>query len=501
MAFLNKLTTIRKRHRLVMVSTSPGWRRRSPSGRRWRRADRYLSRERRIALNGDRPSVKSRRMLPPSWRSLLTEKIQPILLIVTSPKQPSMAKRDWYPYYAGYTESFVQTVLATDLRGVRSVLDPWSGSGTTTAACAKSGLRSVGIDVNPALTVIARARLTPRSTGESLLPLGRQILEAARDREIQIGSTDLLTRWMRPTAAARVRAIQESIHLLLTDHDCWRLDHGVIDRAANLPLLACFFYSALFAAVRDLLLRFRTTNPTWLTEPMTHRQRIATNWDGLTSAFLDRVIYLRDRLSLRDDEPSLEGSGYLTASATDQPFPSGTFEAALTSPPYATRIDYVKGTLPELIVLGASDAFLVELRRTTTGSPVVTENKQSALDSTSSRFGSLLLKRIAAHPSKGSAGYYVPWMRNYLLALQRGLEETSRSVVNTGYIGIVVQDSFYKEERIDLQRIVVEMMGAAGRRLVKQSDYPAKALRSHMNPKARRHLSLRRNCESFLIFQ
>ena len=85
---------------------------------------------------------------------------------MTSPKQPQPERqRDWYPYYAGFTEEFVSEILREYVAKDAAVLDPWNGSGTTTSACANRGLSSAGVDISPALTVIARARLvpTPRS--------------------------------------------------------------------------------------------------------------------------------------------------------------------------------------------------------------------------------------------------------------------------------------------------------------------------------------------------
>ena len=95
----------------------------------------------------------------------------------------------------------------------------------------------------------------------------------------------------------------------------------------------------------------------------------------------------------------------------------------------------------------------------------------------------------------------MPWMRGYLNGLQAGLSETVRTVVAEGAICIVVQDSFYKAVRVDLQRIVIEMLSAFGKNLEKRYDYPVTSLRSWMNPRARRHLSIRHNRESLLVFR
>ena len=53
---------------------------------------------------------------------------------LSSPKQPQPERqKDWYPYYAGYTTAFAAGVFEAYLSGAESVLDPWNGSGTTTA--------------------------------------------------------------------------------------------------------------------------------------------------------------------------------------------------------------------------------------------------------------------------------------------------------------------------------------------------------------------------------
>ena len=78
--------------------------------------------------------------------------------MVTTPKQ-NPNSRVWYRYYAGYTEEFVASLIGhLGIRRNSWVLDPWNGAGTTTAVAHRLGYKSIGLDVNPALVLIGKAR-------------------------------------------------------------------------------------------------------------------------------------------------------------------------------------------------------------------------------------------------------------------------------------------------------------------------------------------------------
>ena len=250
--------------------------------------------------------------------------------------------------------------------------------------------------------------------------------------------------------------------------------------ADNLPPRLCFLYCALFLAVRQVLTRFRTSNPTWLKLPSSLRHRIAPSWTTLTTKFLASVLYLQERLSFIPGNYRLDPSPFMTASATRLPFAPRDFDAIFTSPPYATRLDYVTSTLPELAVLGADPAYLKRLRKATTGSPVLRHTPSTVDDFFASPYATHTLHYIASHSSKGSRSYYLPWMRQYLFDLQTSLFEIARTVHPTGTICLVVQDSFYKTHHVDLQRIVCETFSSRGRALTCRYDYPASNPRSRI---------------------
>jgi len=253
--------------------------------------------------------------------------------------------------------------------------------------------------------------------------------------------------------------------------------------------------------VRRLLTRFRTSNPTWLKAPPSARHRISPSWSALAKEFLESVLYLEQRLSFIPGNYRFDPSPFMTATATSLPFDAGQFDAVLTSPPYATRLDYVTSTLPELAVLGADQQYLRDLRRTTTGGPVLRDTSGYADDSLASNHAIRALHYIASHTSKGSRSYYHPWMKQYLADLQKSLCEIGRTVHADGVICMVVQDSYYKTFHVDLQRIVCEILQSHGRELISRYDYSASNPRSRSSGFGSCHIdSNRSHTESLLVF-
>ncbi len=422
----------------------------------------------------------------------------PPMVLISSPKQPR--RKDWYPYYAGYTAAFTRDVLESYLRSAESVLDPWNGSGTTTAVAAGRGVRSLGIDLNPASTVVARARLTPRSIADSLPPIAMDIVKRAEGLQPEDREVEPLAIWLQAGAVRQVRKLQRAIHVVTSTDASLEaeLAAGVAGAPSRLPLITAFFYAALFASCRDLLRPFGGSNPTWLVPPESPRRRLRPSLPTIQAGFVARVAYLCARLSV-DAADAAELAKLWTGPAEALLLGNQAFDACLTSPPYATRIDYIRGAIPELSVLGLSPESVERLRRESTGTPVVRGVRIAAQDLPAS--AAELVERIAGHGSRGSANYYAPWLRNYLARLHQTLEAVATSVKPSGRIAVVVQDSYYKTIHIDLQHLVEASLSASGRRLAGRQDFEVRHSMTHINTVARRHLPSRKHRESLLVFE
>ena len=261
--------------------------------------------------------------------------------------------------------------------------------------------------------------------------------------------------------------------------------------------MASFFYAALFAATRDLLNVHRGSNPTWLKYPASYRHRSNPAPVKCRNLFVRRVEYLADRLSLLSEEHAARTT--VRTESVLNLVAENAYDACLTSPPYATRIDYVRTTLSELAVLGLGDDQVKDLRRATTGTPVVRGvkgAKAKLLSSTAATVAHL----VRAHPSHGSANYYGPWISNYLGSLEDSLVRIDRAVSRQGKIGVVVQDSYYKSVHVDLQRIVTETFEGLGRRLEGRTDYKVPHSMANVNPATRAHKKASDAVESLLVF-
>jgi hypothetical protein len=218
-------------------------------------------------------------------------------LDITSPKRIGRADTAWggfFPYYAGFPESFASRILSTaGLPAESLVFDPWNGSGTTTYAASKLGFSTVGFDINPAMVVVGRARLLPANEADSLIPLCKRILLSSHVRRREISPTEPLLTWFGPETARNIRSIEESIFRHLVGSSTIS-DRGL--RLENLSGIAAAFYVALFSVCRSVCLKFRSSNPTWFRHPRVDERRISMTRSNIEKLFLRFVTSMSDAL-------------------------------------------------------------------------------------------------------------------------------------------------------------------------------------------------------------
>src|SRR5277367_1947733 len=178
-----------------------------------------------------------------------------------TPGNPKLRGREspqsaWYRYYPGFSERFARSVLkSARLRDGDWVLDPWNGSGTTTATATELGINVRGYDQNPVKAVVAKARCLDAADYSSLRPRASALLRQSK-KSFDPPGNDPLSAWFRPASIESIRGIEAAIQELLIDERGHRSlrDRGVDD----ISDLAAFFYVGMFRMLRELLRPFAT---------------------------------------------------------------------------------------------------------------------------------------------------------------------------------------------------------------------------------------------------
>lgn len=272
------------------------------------------------------------------------------------------------------------------------VIDPWNGSGTTAAACARFGVSCQGYDINPVMVHLGRARVASSvdfEEAEELISTVDEIVSGDQFIDIQtVGS-----------AFRELPVSNESAHSVAI--------------------------AALFPYARGLLNLSRTKNPSWFKKGAT--------FDGLSltrsELFASWKLLLREISLWRSTQDDADGV-VISIERGDSRKSLGrkdAFDGILTSPPYLTRLDYVQATLPEFLLLKEFDAVpdMQRLRRSMLGSPLTSERPAHSLERLPTDIRELL-KRIETHASKASASYYHRFFSTYFVDLQASMRNIAK---------------------------------------------------------------------------
>ena len=420
-----------------------------------------------------------------------------------NPKQTRLRSRrlqTWYPYYAGYSQDFVQDCIdLLNLPQDSTVLDPWNGSGTTTFTLKHNGLAGIGFDLNPVMVVVAKARLLSPTMLPSVSPLALELVNGVSAHDSSADS-DALASWFKPGSVQLIKKLESSISRTLVPKGL--RDLTIPQHVSALSTLSSFYYLALFRTVRMALKTFQSSNPTWIRLPRSDDNRISTSWRDISRLFLKEVAVMQnsvERHNVHDQDDA--DIRVMVGDARSLCLEDGEMDAIITSPPYCTRIDYAVATRPELAVLGFGLATgFSELRQRLMGGVTI---RQSATVPRS-RWGRTCLstlEMIRDHTSKASETYYLRHFLQYFSDLELSFRELRRVISGEKNCIMVVQDSLYKEIHINLPKIAHEMANNFGFELMRKFSYKVSCSFRHLNPRARQHRRRWKPTEVVLLFR
>ena len=266
------------------------------------------------------------------------------------------------------------------------ILDPFCGSGTTLLESMHSGWNAVGIDINPLAIQVAKAKIAAlRVSPEYLQDRG----EALRKNLIcRVGNLDMCKSWSRDEIA-RVAggdwqdkvSNPEYVRLWFTEPVLSQVA-AILDEVSSIPdtdtklilqmILSDILRDASLQDPGDLRIR--------------RRKSVAANCPVIPK-FLEqmnsqirRIVFAQRVLPKRESQQSAL-LGDTRASIVDllkAHHLKARFDAAITSPPYATALPYIDTQRLSLAILGlVSASDLRRMERTLIGSREITEQEKS----------------------------------------------------------------------------------------------------------------------------
>lgn len=238
----------------------------------------------------------------------------------------------WFPYKEGFSPTFVQGFIAEFSKQIPGVvLDPFSGVGTTCLEASKLGMKSIGFDVSPMATFIAKAKSTK---------LIKRELEAFADYISEVGSSSLSSKADRPNNITVVSYFEEEyLSALLSIRQV--VDEAPSKKIGNLALLAFLTLIEEFSTHR------KAGNGVKRKTRFEYRQSNSNPAAQVRHAFVNKLVEMRNDLVIDSLTvvPEFRNVSCIGSNAIADLDDIG---LALTSPPYANCFDYSKIYMREL---------------------------------------------------------------------------------------------------------------------------------------------------------
>ena len=320
----------------------------------------------------------------------------------------------WLKYKEGFSAGLVRGLL--EQTSAERVLDPFSGTGTTVLTAGGMGIPGTGVEIMPIGNLAARA-IAAASNG---LDSG-QVSKVSNELVEAISKKDHNEQFMFPHVKITERAFPED-----TERDLAKAREfvaGVEDPSLSLILtLACVSVLEEVSYTRKdgQFLRWDPQSGRNVSQRL-HKASIPT----LSEALHHRLT------EIASDIPSLRRMyggatpGFIEGSSLTElrRLPPESFDAVITSPPYANRYDYTRTYALELAYLGYDEDQFKELRQALLSATVENRSKRNSL--AMEYDGDVLLSRATAIADSQAA------LQEALSALRANAQHLSnRNIIN-----------------------------------------------------------------------
>jgi len=377
----------------------------------------------------------------------------------------------WSNLHAAFSKNFAHEAICHLAKEVEKpfILDPFSGSGTTLQAARELGYPVLASDLDPVAALLTRAKASHNVSKDKVTKL----LKTTKRKTFSSNFKDA-NAYFSSDALVYCSCIYDRLTKSIGQRN--DLVSKLIESPPGKHDNEIFVLCSLILSARFVWNGRKSSNPTWYT--------LSTGQNDSRSLEETSNIIVTKMLADLENEKiskSKRGSKILHHDATLKfPYRKNKPNILVTSPPYLTRIDYIKNHLPEIALLNSFQTYEVRpLRDSMIGTPTMPRNLAS-VDLTP--LATQAYKNVRQHPSYASENYYGPFYRNYFQMLQTSFQRITAAMSEECRGLIVVQQSRYKEVIVDLPNIVVEQLEILGAEAEIVAEYAVGSNYSQLNP-------------------
>jgi hypothetical protein len=357
----------------------------------------------------------------------------------------SLPRHRWYYYKEGFSPRLVEhAIRLANLEQTDVILDPFNGGGTTTLTAAINGYRSIGIEVNPFTSFLAKAKVSDVDSKRFEVAAERVLSATKKSKSSPLkgfstfSKKDGIEKWL----------FNDEV---LDAFEAGWIHSSSIESSSLQALIRLALISSAMAncnAVRDgKCLRYRKT---WASNKRDKRTYSATL-----------------KVKLAQISADLQGEPLQTASTIlegdvrkvlDRLEEGQKFRLCITSPPYLNTFDYTDIYRPELFLCRyvCTTKELYKLRLQTVRSHLQAMWEKPKSDN----FGALYDAAIAhvnANPIKLMDSRIPTMIQAYFEDMATILRKLRLNAVEGAQMWLVVSNSAYADKEIPVDLIIADI--------------------------------------------
>jgi len=301
-----------------------------------------------------------------------------------------------------------------------TVLDPFSGSGTTSVEAQLLRRNSVGIDVDPFSRFLSRVKVTPLEEDELKYCQSYLLRQVVNYHHLKVSEEDIPTfpyrdSWFNKETVLELAYLRKSIVSLDTS-----------DAAKN------FLKICLSSIVRAVSNADDNCTRTVIRKKLNKRVYPAEALEKFAEVLLINIPKMIEFSQICPRDVRVDFP--LDNDARDIKYPENYFDLAVTSPPYANAVDYPRTHQLETYWLGFADGSLTPLKKKHVGTETVLASDYRTLHKISIARADACISRIfSTDPRRAFIAYkYLDDMRSNLIEVYRVLKKGGKYVVVVG---------------------------------------------------------------------